>query len=114
MRIAQDEIFGPVLCVLRWNNYEHVIAEANDTPYGLAAGIYTSNLKNAMETADRLDAGCVWINQYFNLGGGVPFGGFKESGLGREFCLETLNEYTQLKSITVATSTPTTNQGSTN
>lgn len=106
MRIAQEEIFGPVLCVIKWSVYENVITDANDTPYGLAAGIYTSNLKNAIETADRLEAGSVWINQYFNLSGGVPFGGFKESGLGREFCLETLNDYTQLKSITVATSTP--------
>lgn len=106
MTVAQDEIFGPVLCVIKWDDYETMLAEANDTPYGLASGIYTSNLKHAMETADRLEAGSVWINQYFNLSGGVPFGGFKDSGIGREFCFETLNEYTQLKSITVATSTP--------
>lgn len=106
MTVAREEIFGPVLCVIKWDDYETMVSEANDTPYGLASGIYTSNLKNAMDTADRLEAGSVWINQYFNLSGGVPFGGFKDSGLGREFCFETLNEYTQLKSITVATSTP--------
>ncbi|GAA2170576.1 aldehyde dehydrogenase family protein [Agrococcus versicolor] len=105
MSVAREEIFGPVLCVIRWDDYETMIAEANDTPYGLASGIYTSNLRHAMDTADRLDAGSVWINEYFNLSGGVPFGGFKDSGLGREFCFDTLNEYTQLKSITIATST---------
>ncbi|ALE07542.1 aldehyde dehydrogenase [Arthrobacter sp. ERGS1:01] len=109
MDVAQQEIFGPVLCVIKWNDYETMIAEANDTPYGLASGIYTSNLKNAMDTADRLETGSVWINQYFNLSGGVPFGGFKDSGIGREFCFETLNEYTQLKSITIATTTPPAN-----
>ncbi|MCU1644975.1 MAG: aldehyde dehydrogenase [Nocardia sp.] len=100
MTIAQEEIFGPVLTVIKWNDYETMIAEANATEYGLASGIYTSNLRNAMETADRLDAGSVWVNRYANLHGGTPFGGFKDSGLGREYCRETLNVYSQLKSIT--------------
>jgi aldehyde dehydrogenase (NAD+) len=104
MRIAQEEIFGPVLSLIKWDDYETMIAEANDTRYGLASGIYTSNLRNALDTADRLSAGSVWINRYFNLADGAPFGGFKDSGLGREFCRETLNAYTQLKSITVQTS----------
>ncbi|MFI7699994.1 aldehyde dehydrogenase family protein [Nonomuraea sp. NPDC049480] len=101
MTIAQEEIFGPVLSVIRWNDYETMLREANDVRYGLAAGIYTSNLKNAMETADRLEAGNVWINSYFNLASGSPFGGFKESGIGSEYCHETLNMYTHLKAITV-------------
>lgn len=103
MRIAQEEVFGPVLTVIRWRDYEQMIDEANDVRYGLAAGIYTTSLRSAMETADRLDAGSVWINNYFNLAGGSPFGGVKESGIGREFCHETLNMYSQLKSITVQT-----------
>ncbi|MFJ4652471.1 aldehyde dehydrogenase family protein [Nocardia sp. NPDC088792] len=103
MRIAQEEIFGPVLTVIRWNDYETMIAEANGTRYGLASGIYTSNLNSALETADRLEAGSVWINHYANLHGGTPFGGFKDSGLGREYCRETLNAYSQLKSITIHT-----------
>lgn len=101
MRIAQEEIFGPVLSVIRWSDYETMLAEANGVRYGLAAGVYTPNLRNAMETADRLEAGSVWINQYFNLASGAPFGGFKESGIGSEFCHETLNMYTHLKSVTV-------------
>ncbi|GAA0582427.1 aldehyde dehydrogenase family protein [Halomonas salifodinae] len=99
--IAQEEIFGPVLSVIRWNDYEKLVHDANNVRYGLAAGLYTTNLKMAMETADRLDAGNVWINSYFNLASGSPFGGFKESGIGSEYCRETLNMYTHLKAITV-------------
>ncbi|EPM43015.1 Aldehyde dehydrogenase family protein [Pseudomonas syringae] len=71
--------------------------------YGLASGIYTSNLANAMKTADLLEAGNVWINQYVNLNRGAPFGGVKESGIGREHCHDTLNHYSHVKSITVQT-----------
>ncbi|MPT24250.1 MAG: aldehyde dehydrogenase [Starkeya sp.] len=100
---AAEELFGPVLSVIRWSDYEQMIAEANDVRYGLASGIYTSNLAHAWETADRLQAGSVWINNYCNLSGGSPFGGFKESGIGSEFCHETLNMYTHLKSVTLQT-----------
>jgi aldehyde dehydrogenase (NAD+) len=103
MRIAQEEIFGPVLSVMRWTDYEQMISDANDVRYGLAAGLYTTNLKNAMDTADRLQAGSIWINNYFNLASGSPFGGFKESGIGSEYCHETLNMYSHLKAITVQT-----------
>ena len=75
MRIAQEEVFGPVLSVIRWNDFETMIAEANDIRHGLAAGVYTRDLANAMRTADRLEAGNVWINSYFNLASGSPFGG---------------------------------------
>jgi acyl-CoA reductase-like NAD-dependent aldehyde dehydrogenase len=101
-RIAQEEIFGPVLCVLRWRDYDTMIDQANDIGYGLASGIYTGNLANAMRTADRLQAGSVWVNQYVNLADGVPFGGYRGSGLGREYCKETLDMYTQLKSIVLS------------
>jgi aldehyde dehydrogenase (NAD+) len=106
MTIAQQEIFGPVLSVLRWNDVDRMIAEANDVKYGLAAGVYTSNLKNALNTADRLQAGSVWVNQYVNLVDGSPFGGYKESGYGREVCAETLSMYSQLKSVTLVTDVP--------
>lgn len=99
--IAQEEIFGPVLSVIRWNDYEQMIHDANNVRYGLAAGIYTASLKHAMQTADRLQAGSVWINSYFNLASGSPFGGYKESGIGSEYCHETLNMYTHLKAITI-------------
>jgi aldehyde dehydrogenase (NAD+) len=102
-RIAQEEIFGPVLSVIRWNDYERMIRDANNVRYGLAAGIYTTNLKHAMATADRLQAGNIWINNYFNLASGSPFGGFKESGIGSEYCHETLNMYTHLKAVTIQT-----------
>jgi acyl-CoA reductase-like NAD-dependent aldehyde dehydrogenase len=103
MRIAQEEIFGPVLSVIRWKDHDRMIEEANGVRYGLAAGLYTSNLRNAWETAERLQAGSVWINHYFNLASGSPFGGFKESGIGSEYCHETLNMYTHLKAVTIQT-----------
>lgn len=103
-RIAQEEIFGPVLSVIRWRDYEQLIHDANNVRYGLAAGLYTNSLPMALETADRLEAGNIWINSYFNLASGSPFGGFKESGIGSEFCFETLNMYTHLKAITMQAS----------
>ncbi|MGE7955675.1 aldehyde dehydrogenase family protein [Pseudomonas sp. NPDC089530] len=106
MRICQEEIFGPVLSLIVWDDYETLIAQANDTQYGLAAGIYTSNLRHAMETASRLEAGSVWINRYSNITDGTAFGGYKNSGIGREFCRETLNAYTQVKTITVQAQVP--------
>ncbi len=102
-RLAQEEIFGPVLSVIRWKDREQMIHDANNVRYGLAAGLYTQNLQWAHDTADRLEAGNVWINSYFNLASGSPFGGFKESGIGSEYCHETLNMYTHLKAITVQT-----------
>ncbi|MFP3520033.1 aldehyde dehydrogenase family protein, partial [Pseudomonas sp. SIMBA_077] len=80
MRICREEIFGPVLSLIRWSDYEQMIAQANDSEYGLAAGIYTSNLKHAMDTANRLEAGSVWINRYSNISDGTAFGGYKNSG----------------------------------
>ena len=100
-KIAQEEIFGPVLSVIKWKDREQLIHDANNVRYGLAAGLYTNDLAAALETADRLDAGNVWINSYFNLASGSPFGGFKESGIGSEYCFETLNMYTHLKAITM-------------
>jgi acyl-CoA reductase-like NAD-dependent aldehyde dehydrogenase len=103
MRIAQEEIFGPVLGILRWRDYEQMIHEANDVIYGLAAGIWTSNLKLAHETARRLQAGAVWINRYYNFKSGAPIGGYKKSGFGREAGLETLKyHYSQTKSVVLA------------
>ncbi|GAB3415657.1 aldehyde dehydrogenase family protein [Erwinia aphidicola] len=106
MRICQEEIFGPVLTLIKWSNYEDMIAQANDSEYGLASGIYTSSLKNAMDTADRLEAGSVWINRYSNITDGTAFGGYKNSGIGREFSKETLNAYTQTKTITLQSEVP--------
>ncbi|AHV36023.1 aldehyde dehydrogenase [Aeromonas hydrophila YL17] len=106
MRICQEEIFGPVLTLIKWSDNDEMITQANDSEYGLASGIYTRSLKNAMETADRLEAGSVWINRYSNISDGTAFGGYKNSGIGREFCKETLNAYTQIKTITLQTELP--------
>ncbi len=106
MRIAQEEIFGPAATVTRWSDVDDVIKMANDVDYGLAAGIMTDNLENALNTANKLQAGSVWINQYFNFQSGAPFGGFKNSGVGREYSKEALDNYTQSKTIVVAYNLP--------
>jgi betaine-aldehyde dehydrogenase len=97
--IAQQEIFGPVLCVLPFESEEDVIAQANDSVYGLAAGIWTADYKRAWRVARALEAGTVWINTYKQLSIATPFGGFKESGLGREKGLTGMRLYQQTKSI---------------
>lgn len=101
MRIAQEEVFGPVLSVMRWSDYDEMIEQVNSTSYGLAAGIYTNDFAKALHTADKVEAGNIWINKYFNLNSGCPFGGVKESGIGREHCHETLNMYSHLKTVTL-------------
>jgi len=101
MRIAQEEIFGPVLCVLRWSDEKAMIEQANDVQYGLCAGIWTRDLLKAHRTARELEAGYIWINQYDVFPYGAPFGGYKQSGVGRELAFETLYHYTQLKNVNV-------------
>ena len=103
MRIAQEEIFGPVVSVIRWNDYDTMIAEANDIAYGLGAGLWTETLPLAVKTAKALQAGTVWINTYNALTAGAPFGGYKKSGFGRECAFDTLLQYTQIKSVFVST-----------
>jgi aldehyde dehydrogenase (NAD+) len=104
MRIAQEEIFGPVLSVIPWSDVDAMIAEANGVAYGLAAGVWTRDLSAAIRTAKALQAGTVWVNMYGYVGAGGPFGGYKESGFGRETAFETLSHYTQTKSVYIATS----------
>src|SRR5699024_10898845 len=99
MRIAQEEIFGPAATVTRWSDVEEVIKIANDVDYGLAAGIMTEDLESAMAVANKVEAGSVWINSYFNFQSGAPFGGFKNSGVGREHGKEALDAYSQSKTI---------------
>jgi acyl-CoA reductase-like NAD-dependent aldehyde dehydrogenase len=102
MRVAQEEIFGPVLSVIRFDDVEDAIAKANDIPYGLAAGVWTKDVKKAHAVARRLQAGTVWINAYNFYDAGMPFGGFKASGFGRDLGPDCLREYTQLKSVWVS------------
>jgi betaine-aldehyde dehydrogenase len=97
--IAQQEVFGPVLCALPYDDEDDLIAQANDSAYGLAAGIWTADYQRAWRVARALDAGTVWINTYKQLSIATPFGGFKESGLGREKGLTGLRLYQQAKGI---------------
>ncbi|VXC14705.1 gamma-Glu-gamma-aminobutyraldehyde dehydrogenase, NAD(P)H-dependent [Pseudomonas sp. 8AS] len=98
MRIAQEEVFGPVLAVIGFKDAEEAIHIANDTPYGLAAGIWTRDISKAHLTAKALRAGSVWVNQYDGGDMTAPFGGFKQSGNGRDKSLHAFDKYTELKS----------------
>ena len=101
MRIAREEIFGPVLSVIPAESEEEVVRQANDTPYGLAAGVWTKDLQRAHRVAHALKAGTIWVNSYRTLSFNAPFGGYKQSGIGRENGLESVNEYTHTKSVWV-------------
>jgi betaine-aldehyde dehydrogenase len=103
MTIVTEEIFGPVMAVLPFGWEEEVITRANDTPYGLAAGIFTRDLSRGHRVAARLQAGTIWINTYNITPIEVPFGGYKQSGIGRENSLAAIDHYTQLKSVYVET-----------
>ncbi|TDY44563.1 aldehyde dehydrogenase (acceptor) [Alicyclobacillus sacchari] len=102
MRIAQEEIFGPVLAVIQYKEVEEAIRLANDTIYGLAAGVWTRNINEAYRIARKLRAGTVWINDWHLLRSDAPFGGYKQSGFGRELGRHALDEYTQLKHVHVS------------
>ena len=98
MRIGREEIFGPVMSVMPWDDYEEMLARVNGVEYGLTAAIVTNDLAKAMETADRIEAGYLWINssgRYI----GAPYGGWKQSGIGVEECFEEILSYTQIKNI---------------
>lgn len=101
MKIAQEEIFGPVLSVLTFSTMDEAIELANATRYGLAGSVWTRDLYQAHHVAQRIRAGTIWINTYGTFFNEVPFGGYKESGLGRELGKAGLREYTELKSITM-------------
>ncbi len=97
--IAQQEIFGPVLCAMPFDNEDDLMAQANDTTFGLASGIWTADYKRAWRVARALDAGMVWINTYKQFSTAAPFGGFKDSGLGREKGLQGIRTYQQVKTM---------------
>lgn len=101
MRIAREEIFGPVLCVLPWADEEEVIRQANDSPYGLAAAVWCNDTTTAMRTATRLEAGGVFVNEWLGEDFRAPHGGYKLSGIGREDGFECIPHYTEVKHIAV-------------
>ena len=103
MRIAQEEVFGPVLAVIPFHDEEEAIALGNDVVYGLAAGVWTQDMRRALLMANRLQAGTVWVNTYRAVSFLSPFGGYKRSGLGRESGQDMIREYLQTKSVWIST-----------
>src|SRR5580700_10654771 len=99
MTIAREEIFGPVLSVLTFDDIDEVIEQANNNPYGLAAAVWTRDVKKAHSVSRRLKAGTVWINTYGLMDASLPFGGYKSSGFGRELGAHAIEHYTELKTV---------------
>jgi phenylacetaldehyde dehydrogenase len=102
MKVVQEEIFGPVLTAIPFSDINEIAAKANNTEYGLAAGIWTRDIKKAHALASKLRAGTVWINCYNVFDASLPFGGYKQSGWGREMGHEVLKNYTEVKSVCAA------------
>jgi betaine-aldehyde dehydrogenase len=101
MRIAREEIFGPVLAIMRWSDEATMLEEVNAVQYGLTCSIWTDDLSTAHRTAMAVQVGYVWINEVGKHFLGAPFGGVRQSGFGREECLEELLRFTQEKNIHV-------------
>ncbi|XP_052739396.1 aldehyde dehydrogenase X, mitochondrial [Bicyclus anynana] len=102
MKIAKEEIFGPVQSILKFETFEEIVDRANDTNYGLGAGVITNDITLAMSFAKYVRAGSVWINIYDHVTSQTPFGGFKDSGIGRELGEDGINQYLETKTITLA------------
>jgi aldehyde dehydrogenase (NAD+) len=103
MRIAREEVFGPVVAVLTFSSEEEVVRKANDSKFGLAAGVWTNDIRRGHRMADELEAGVVWVNTYRKSSFTMPFGGFKQSGIGVEKGIEAIDEYLQTKSVWIET-----------
>jgi aldehyde dehydrogenase (NAD+) len=101
MTISREEIFGPVLAAIDFTDVDEAIAIANASPYGLAAGVWTRDIKKAHYVARKLEAGTVWVNTYNIYDTAAPFGGYKQSGFGREMGAHALEHYTQVKTVWV-------------
>ncbi len=101
MKIAREEIFGPVVCIMKYSSEDEVVALANDNSFGLSASVWTKDTPKGIRIANEIRAGTVWVNEHIVLNPGMPWGGYKESGIGKDGSLHTLDEYTQLKAIHV-------------
>ena len=99
MRIANKEVFGPVLSILPFEDEDEAVRIANNTIYGLAAGVWTTSIRRALMMSERLEAGTVWVYTYRAVSYMSPFGGYKRSGIGRESGAEAIREYLQTKSV---------------
>jgi phenylacetaldehyde dehydrogenase len=102
MAVAREEIFGPVLVAMPYDDLDDLVEKANDTPFGLSASIWTQDLTRAMELIPRVKAGTIWVNTHGILDPNLPFGGFKQSGIGREHGRAAIESYTELKSVCIA------------
>lgn len=103
MKIMKEEIFGPVASIAKFSTLEEISKIGNDTNYGLAAAVHTKDLNTALKLSEQLKAGTVWVNCYNMLHTALPFGGYKESGIGRELGKEALANYTQIKTVSINT-----------
>ena len=99
MRIAQEEVFGPVLSIIRFQDEADAVAIANDVRFGLAAAVWTADIGRALRMSEKLQAGTVWVNTYRAVSFMAPFGGYKDSGLGRENGADAIREYLQVKTV---------------
>jgi len=99
MKVVREEIFGPVLVVSKFETEDEVIELANNTTYGLGAGFHSRDANQCQRVLAKLEAGTVWVNQYGVLYNNAPFGGYKQSGIGRELGSYALNNYTQVKTV---------------
>ena len=101
MTVAQEEIFGPVACVIKFRTEDEVVKMANDSKYGLGGAVWTRDINRAIRVARAIETGRMWVNTYNSIPAGAPFGGYKESGIGRETHKVILEHYTQMKNIMI-------------
>jgi len=109
MRIAQEEVFGPILSILRFKDEDDAVRIANDSRFGLGSGVWTSDIGRAFRMSERIQAGMVWVNCYRAVSYMSPFGGYKDSGIGRENGIDAIREYLQVKSVWINSGAVTTN-----